>query len=287
MPGLEENAEGHRLPDLAEDGAEVLEHELPWIEDEDTDKEDDAAAAIKEVPQSMKRSKDVWDRLIEEASDVKIHSLTLVETLENRSTSQFLEGVARFYARLRSLQLPVLRLHSDRAGEMISRPVQQWCLDRSIVQTATPADDWKANGRAEQEIGNIKRLTRILLKSAGIANDYWPLAARHAGERRLRKQLQQVGWVVPQLLHFGARAWVVKKRWKDRNDAWRDSREQVRILGPDRLMSMTSQGYYCQSINDGNCYSTTDVVLPETDPAAVPPQPADEDLPVVDLREAP
>ena len=80
---------------------------------------------------------------------------------------------------------------------------------------------------------------------------------------------------------------MVKKRWKDRNDAWRDSREQVRILGPDRLMSMTSQGYYCQSINDGNCYSTTDVVLPETDPAAVPPQPADEDLPVVDLREAP
>ena len=186
---------------------------------------------------------------------MKIHSLTLVETLENRSTSQFLEGVARFYARLRSLQLPVLRLHSDRAGEMISRPVQQWCLDRSIVQTATPADDWKANGRAEQEIGNVKRLTRILLKSAGIANDYWPLAARHAGERRLRKQLQQVGWVVPQLLHFGARAWVVKKRWKDRNDAWRDSREQVRILGPDRLMSMTSQGYHCQSINDGIFYN--------------------------------
>jgi len=281
-PLVGKEVEEHPLPDAE---ADFEEHELPWVEDEDTDKEDDGKAAIKEVPKGMQRSKDIWDKLIDEATDVKIHSLTLVETLENRSTAQFLEGVARFYARLRSLQLPVLRLHSDRAGEMISRPVQQWCLDRSIVQTATPADDWKANGRAEQEIGNIKRLTRVLLKSAGIANDYWPLAARHAGERRLRRQLKQVGWEVPQLLPFGARAWVVKKRWKDRNDAWRDSREQVRILGPDRLMSMTSQGYYCQSIADGNCYSTTDVVIPETDPEADPPQPADEDLPVVELRD--
>ena len=88
---------------------------------------------------------------------MKVQTLNLVKA-GNRSSAQFLEGVAPFYARLKSLQLPVLRLHSDRAVEMVSRPVHNgvWTgpLCRWLLQPTI--------GRPMEEPGR----RRVLLKSA-------------------------------------------------------------------------------------------------------------------------
>ena len=42
--------------------------------------------------------------------------------------------------------------------------------------------------------------------SSGALDHYWPLAARHSGEERLRQQLWDLGIPSPELLPFGARA---------------------------------------------------------------------------------
>ena len=69
--------------------------------------------------------------------------------------------------------------------------------------THTTGDSFKGNGRVEQEVGMLKRMVRILLKSQDWGENplrLWPALARHSGERRLRSQLRRLGCPVPTLL---------------------------------------------------------------------------------------
>lgn len=96
--------------------------------------------------------------------------------------------------------LPVYRLHTDRARELMAAQLKRWAEDRNIVKTTVPGDAFKENGRVEAEIGVLKRATRTLLKAAEEPGILWPMALRHAGERRLRRQLKAVGLPVKELL---------------------------------------------------------------------------------------
>ena len=98
-----------------------------------------------------------------------------------------------------------------------------------------------------------------------------PLAARHIGERRLRAQLQLVGWPVGRLLRFGATAYALRKSWQARYVAWRDVREEVTILGPDMISSPRNSGYFVESKAMGRRFYTDDIMVPE------PQQPALEE----------
>ena len=69
---------------------------------------------------------------------------------------------------MRSLGLPVHRLHGDKAKaakELVSHQTHRWAADRQIVVAHTSGDSFKSNGRVEQEVGMLKRMVRILLKS--------------------------------------------------------------------------------------------------------------------------
>ena len=177
-----------------------------------------------------------WQQEVEKAQDVTVRNLTFVEVLPGSSVQHILPALARIYARLRSLGLPLYRIHCDRARELISAPVRRWTLDRGIVNSLT---------------------------STGL--DSWPLATIHIGERRLRGQLRSLGTPVGPLLQFGARAFALKKSWQDRYEPWRELRDELIFLGPALLSSLTSTCYYVQSVERKRCIYTDDVVVPHPD----------------------
>ena len=230
---------------------------------------------------------DTWMRLINESKDVTVRNLTFAEPIADRNVHNVLPAIAKIYARLRSLGCPVYRMHSDRAREFLAKPVHQWCLDRGIVQTMTPGSAFKTNGRAENEVGMIKKGVRTLISAGACPLDRWPLAVRHVGERRLRNQLNQAGWPVGKLLRFGSKAYALKKSWQDRYAQWRDCREEVVVWGPAEGSSITTTTYYVKAIATERCFYTDDVVIPADDGmnAAVDAGPGGEVLPYLPERD--
>eukprot|EP00438_Fugacium_kawagutii_P017886 Skav201903 [mRNA] locus=scaffold3992:11450:20578:- [translate_table: standard] len=213
--------------------------------------------------EAMESANTTWRTLIQENKNVAVKNLTFTEPLRSRATHHVIPAIARVYARLRQLNLPVMRIHTDRAKEFRSGQMRRWTLDRSIVHTMTAADDWKANGRVENEIQQVKKLVKVLISSNKCDLHQWPLAARHASERRLRSQLRAVGWPVGDLLPFGSTAFSLRKWWQNRYEAWRENREPVTVLGPAKFSSLTSTSYYVVSKNSGQWFYTSDVIIPD------------------------
>ena len=51
-------------------------------------------------------------KMVKEAQNVVVTSLTFVEPITSRKVSDVLPAIARIYARLREMGLPVYRLHT-------------------------------------------------------------------------------------------------------------------------------------------------------------------------------
>ena len=176
--------------------------------------------------------------------------------------------------RLRTLQLPVLRLHSDRAREFTGVKLRDWCTQRDILQTSTAGDESAGNGRCESELGIIQAQTRVQLRAAGLEANWWPLALRHTVEQRQRDQLASMGITLPSLIPFGTECYAKLKRWHRRD--WDHPFEKIRVLGPAMGMSTTSKGYYIQSLSSGKFMRSTVVVVPGTLPPLLPQLPEPE-----------
>ena len=143
--------------------------------------------------------------------------------MTSRHVSELKSGMARMVARLKYLGMEVRRIHSDAAGEM--RGTRRWCHDRGIYRTFTSGSDWKANGRAEAEIGVIRRGINTLIRSSGEGEELWPLMAKHIGERRGRMQLRALGFSTPALLPWGRKVMVTTKGWDDFQGHWRQRKK--------------------------------------------------------------
>ena len=214
----------------------------------------------------MRTAFDAWQRLVEDARDVRVKNLTFTEVVRSRAVKDVLPALARIYARLRHLGLPLLRIHCDRARELTSAVVRRWTLDRGVITTLTTGSSYKTNGRVEAEVGAVKRAVRTLISANLCPLSSWPLALRHVGERRLRSQLQSIGWPAAPLLKFGTRAYALKKSWQDRCYPWRDTREEVVVMGPDKNSSLTTTNYFVKSVATGRFFFTDDVVEPAQQP---------------------
>ena len=103
-----------------------------------------------------------WKKLVQEATNFRAKSLVLAAPVEDRKIMNVLPAIAKIYARLRALGLPVMRLHSNRARELVSAPLRKFAEDRGIYKTTVPGDSYKENGRAEQVVGALKRATRTV-----------------------------------------------------------------------------------------------------------------------------
>ena len=254
------------------------------VEDEEP-KPEELVPVLEEVEPEVheERAEDVkameeWEKLEVEAEDIEIQNYTMVETLESRQVAEVKMCLARMIARLKYLGLDVRRVHSDAAGEM--RGTKKWCQDRGLYRTFTCGSDWKANGRAEAEIGVIRRAINTLIRSSGDGEDYWPLMAKHVGERRGRQQLASLGFVTPQLLPWGQRVMITTKGWDDFQGHWRARKKPGLVRGPDPDMSLTSGGHLVE-VENGNFIRTDDMVpvggfeIKDVVELAVRDQPAD------------
>ena len=133
----------------AKDDGEVPDGEelLPALEEEKLEEGEKKEEDVKRLEE--------WERLEVEAEQIEIQNYTMVETLASRNAADVKACLARMIARLKYLGMDVRRVHSDAAGEM--RSTRRWCEERGLYRTFTCGSDWKANGRAEAEIGVIRR----------------------------------------------------------------------------------------------------------------------------------
>ena len=246
--------------DAAEDvGGAEEEEEAVWIRgEEEEDTEDPGQVDLEE----FRKLEGKWKEFLGEAAHVKVKGLTFAVPLQSRKTQKVIEAVSMVYSRVRALQIPILRVHTDRAREFCSRGFKRWLADRDLHFTMSAGDEPTGNARAEREIGHLKGRVRALLKGAGAPREHWPMAVRHAAEERLRGQLKGMGIKTPGLIPFGASVVAKKKLWHQRHDEWKQPMERVTCWGPASDMSITSHGYYV--CNEEGCwYRSTVLVQPQ------------------------
>ncbi|CAI7802507.1 unnamed protein product [Closterium sp. NIES-54] len=78
--------------------------------------------------------------------------------------------------------LPVLRLHSDRGGELSSDLLKEFCQDEGIRQTFTLPASPQQNGIAERRIGLIMDARTSMIHAAA-PHFLWPFAVRYAAHQ--------------------------------------------------------------------------------------------------------
>ncbi|CAI7877648.1 unnamed protein product [Closterium sp. NIES-54] len=79
--------------------------------------------------------------------------------------------------------LPVLRLHSDRGGEVSSNLLRDFCRGEGILQSFTLPDSPQQNGIAERRIGIVMEVARTSMIHAAAPHFLWPFAVRFAAHQ--------------------------------------------------------------------------------------------------------
>ena len=196
-----------------------------------------------------------WREHLLDKPRVEVANLTQTLPLRSRNARDVVQATGLIYTRLRSLGIPVMRVHHDRAKEFLSSEFKRWIAVRDLLQSTTAGDEPQTNGRVEAELNVVRGLARTYLKSASLPNSYWPLAIRAASESRFRAQLRGFGLQVPDIIPFGCRAW-------HRTSDWQAPSQMVTLLGPAADMTMTSGGYFAELPN-GKFIRTTALVVPK------------------------
>ena len=227
---------------------------LIFVEGDQKDEEPLPEMLVRELEIRNKQ----WEEYVRDLSDVQIQNITMAVPLRSRHVNEITKAVSFFYAKLKSLGLPLHRIHSDRAKEFVSKQFATWVSQRDLMHTTTAGDEHQGCARVEGEIGYLKNRVRVLLTSTNSGEHLWPLALRHAAECRYRSQLRSVGVPAPPVLPFGVSAMSRVKRWH--SDKLQHPMAKVTIYGPAHDMSLTSGGYYVNC--DGKWMRTTVIVVP-------------------------
>ena len=94
---------------------------------------------------------------------VKIVPLVFVEPIASKRAVTTLRGLQRIYTRIRLMNYPVRRIHSDSGREFANSLLEKWALSRDIALTASIPSDPRSNGRVEGFVGRCKAGIRGLL----------------------------------------------------------------------------------------------------------------------------
>eukprot|EP00965_Chrysotila_dentata_P061813 2047601-Pleurochrysis_carterae.AAC.1 len=115
-------------------------------------------------------------------------------------------------------------LHSDNAGEFLSRQFTEFLADEGIHATTFPPHVHQLNGVAERAIRSIMELARSNLVASGAPSSFWTYAVAHSVDVLNRttgpphsrvssyESLTGVKPRVMPILPFGCRAFAVKPR---------------------------------------------------------------------------
>ena len=202
-----------------------------------------------------------WKEYLQGQPSVDVANLSQSVPLCSRKPKDVIAAASWIVTRLKSMAIPITRVHTDRAKEFLSKEFRGWVQSKEALQTTTSGNEPQSNSRAEGEINLIKGLTRTLMRASQAPSSYWPLALRCASETRFRRQLQGFGVPTPVVIPFGTRAVARQKLWH-KTDPWSNPNTPVRLWGPATDMSITSQGYYAET-NDGKFVRTTAFVVPK------------------------
>eukprot|EP00434_Breviolum_minutum_P014564 symbB.v1.2.012841.t1/scaffold887.1/size155094/8 len=194
--GQKEQDEGSVLGTAA---SQKGQEEQVWDCEEEEQQEELSQAEVTE----MEKANEEWKKFLVEVKEQEMQTLTWGVPLKSRNAKDVVEALSRIHTRFRAMQVPIYRLHSDRAREFVSAEVKKWARSQSLLQTYTAGDEPQSNGRCEREVGIIKARTRVLLRASRSAIHLWPLAARQAMEERCREQLAKMGIRTPPILPFG------------------------------------------------------------------------------------
>ena len=207
-----------------------------------------------------------WKEFLEDRRAQAVKNLTFAVPLKSRGAEDLNKAVTKIFVRAKAMGLPIQRVHTDRAKEFAGRHFQKRLRDHDLYHTMNSGAEPQGNGRAEREVREIKGRMRTLLAASKAPVNYWPLALRHAGEQRLRRQLANLGITTPQLLPFGPTAMSKQKTWQTRDDPLKHPMQKVRLWGPAADMAVSSLGYYVEGEN-GRFFRST-VVKVYTEPSA-------------------
>ena len=144
---------------------------------------------------------------------VKVKHVTVSVPMSSRAAGEVLHALNFVTTQFKSMGLYVDRLHSDKARELVAKPIQRWAAARGIVQTTTGGDDPAAAGHVESEVNQLKRRMRFYLRKAALSHEAWPLALRYAVEERRRFQLNSLGTPTLPMVPFYSPVVVKRKRW--------------------------------------------------------------------------
>ena len=118
-----------------------------------------------------------------------------VPLCDNKSPS-VLQGLQQVVLYLRSLNLPVFRLHTDRSREFMNKVGTRWLLSQAIRLTTTEGDEPQQNGTAERASRWLKSRCRTNLRAAGFPPEHWPVAMRAAAAQQRSEVLGMATKVV-------------------------------------------------------------------------------------------
>ena len=165
-----------------------------------------------EIPQKGLVDQEIRDM----AKPLKVRHLSVVHLMESRATPEVIHGLNTVTTQFRAMGLAIDRMHSDKARELVSKPVRRWLAEKGLWQSTTGGDDAAASGHVESEVNQLKSRTRFYLRQAGLGVESWPLALRFSAEERKRSQLEKLGTPTLEMLPFFSRVMVKRKRWHDR-----------------------------------------------------------------------
>ena len=141
--------------------------------------------------------------------EVPIDFLYYFKPLKGKSGKHVLKAIQEIVLQLRMENLPVVRIHADRAHEMRSEALRQWTLDNNILLTRTEGQAPQANGTAERAVRFLKGRARSLLRSADLGVQHWSTAMATAAHRQREERLRPECPNIPAA--YGAKVAIKKK----------------------------------------------------------------------------
>ena len=228
VPAQEEEGEvdiGHGVGDVLGDPGEDLLQEGDLGElFEPSHEEEEGEPAVHKL-----KAEELWDddELAEQQQEkdkkegeemdgnpeVPTDHLYFVKPLKTKKSKAVMQAIQEIVLQLKHENLPVVRIHSDRAHELRSPGLREWALDQSIMLTRTEGQSPQSNGTAERAVRYLKGKARLMLRSSGLNGSHWATAmttaAHHQREGRLRPETYEP------LCPYGSRVAIKKKRYSD------------------------------------------------------------------------
>ena len=183
-----------RIPkSFVDDGRGVWAgYEVGELKAEDFDDVDDGLAPADSEPKPYEKERDK-DIDVEEEPELKpearrdheedldlagpeLVNLIFSCGLKDDKATSVLEAVQDVVLYCRSLNIPILRFHSDNGMEFRARATRQWLKGEGIRVTTSEPGVHQTNGTAESTVRWLKQRARTLLLSAGLPQHLWPSA---------------------------------------------------------------------------------------------------------------